>query len=259
MTSAVDCAYQVNGSGPVLFLVHGVGARGASWEKVVERLSSRCTCVSYDLRGHGDSPKPQQPITLEALVADLERLRERLGIKRAHVFGHSLGGMIAPAYAHAHPTRVRSIGLLSTAAFRSDEDASRVQGIAATIREQGPAKLVDGFVSRWFTEDFLKARPEAVELRKKQVLATDPKVFAEVFTLYSETEMAPWLQEVEVPALVLTGEQDLTCNPRLNKLMAAALPKSQLVILDKLKHGLVVESPERVAQAIGQFLDGLNS
>ncbi len=255
MTLAVDCSYLVSGSGPVLFLVHGVGGLAAGWAKVIEPLSSRYTCVAYDLRGHGDSPNVDEPITLDALVADLERLREKLGVERVHIFGHSLGGMIAPAYARKYPRRVRSVGLLSTAAFRTDEDKARVQGIAATIRAQGATDLVDSFAARWFTEEFARAQPDAIEIRKSQVLATNPKVFAEVFTLYSETEMAPWLHEVTAPTLVLTGENDVTCNPRLNKLMAAALPNSQLVILDKLKHGLIVEAPEKVAGAIGHFLN----
>lgn len=255
MTLAVDCSYHVNGSGPVLFLVHGVGGSGAGWNKVIEPLSNRYTCVAYDLRGHGTSPKVPGPITLDDLVADLEKLRQKLGVERAHVMGHSLGGMVAPAYARKYPKHVRSVGLLSTAAFRSEEDSARVRGIAANIREQGTAKLVDSFVSRWFSEEFLREHPEAVELRKQQVLATDPKVFAEVFTLYSETEMSPWLHEITVPALILTGENDLTCNPRVNRLMAAAMPNSQLVILDRLKHGLVVEAPGRLAEAIGRFLD----
>jgi 3-oxoadipate enol-lactonase len=147
--------------------------------------------------------------------------------------------------------------LISTAAFRSPEDGARVRGIAENIRAQGVEKLVDGFVSRWFTEGFLRDHPEKVEARKKQVLATDPAVFVDVFRLYAETEMASWLGQVSAPALVLTGEHDVNCSPRLNKQMAAALPNAKLVILDGLKHGLVVEDPDRIAREMQFFLENL--
>ncbi len=254
MVKPVECAYSIAGKGPPLFLVHGVGGRGQGWARVAEHLQPRYTCVTYDLRGHGASPKPPGRITLEQLVADLEALRARLGFEKIHVFGHSLGGMVAPAYARAHPGRVLTVGLLSTAAFRSEDDKTRIRGIAANLREQGAAKLVDSFVSRWFGEAFLRDHADLVDARKRQVVETDQQVFADVFQLYSETEMSPWLHEVTAPALVLTGEQDLTCNPRLNKLMAEALPNAELVILDGLKHGLVVEAPDRLAQAIDRFL-----
>jgi pimeloyl-ACP methyl ester carboxylesterase len=254
MTQAVDCAYAVEGQGPPLFLIHGVGARGQTWAPVVAQLKSSVTCITYDLRGHGDSPKPQGSIGLDELVADLEALRARLGIAQAHMFGHSLGGMIAPAYARAYPDRVLSIGLLSTAAFRTAEDSARIRGVVAALRAQGIVSLIDGFVGRWFTEPFLRDHADLVEGRKRQVLATDPELFANVFQLYAETEMGPWLHEIAAPALVLTGEHDLTCSPRLNKQIAAALPNAELVVLEGLKHGLVIEAPDRLAQAIRRFV-----
>jgi len=96
---SIDCAYSIAGKGPPILLVHGVGGNRRIWGGVIERLSSAFTCISSDLRGHGDSPKSDHPFGLDDLVADLERLRGRLGLEQAHLFGHSLGGMVAPAYA----------------------------------------------------------------------------------------------------------------------------------------------------------------
>lgn len=258
MTQSVRCSYLVAGKGPALALVHGVGARGEMWARVVDIMKPSFTCITYDLRGHGgNSPKPNGPITLDELVADLEVLRKEIGVEKMSVFGHSLGGMVAPAYARAFPDRTIAIGLLSTAAFRTAEDSARVRGVAASIRAQGVDKLVDGFVSRWFTEGFLRDHPERVHARKKQVLATDPAVFADAFQLYAETEMSPWLHAVRAPALVLTGEHDVNCSPRLNEQMAAALPNARLVIVQGLKHGLVVEAPDRIASEMQSFLASL--
>jgi 3-oxoadipate enol-lactonase len=107
---------------------------------------------------------------------------------------------------------------------------------------------------RWFTDEFAAAHPDVIEARKAQVVETDPDVFLNVFRIYAETEMGPWLHEVAAPALVLTGEHDGGCNPRLNRQIADALPNSELVILDGLKHAILIEASERVAPPVADFL-----
>ncbi len=252
--TAVDCAYSVEGEGPALFMVHGIDSRRGAWRPLTGILGRHFTCIGYDLRGHGDSPAPAPPYTLDDLVADLEALRERLGVERAHVIGHSLGGMIGPAYARAHPERVLSLGLLSTAAGRTDEDRAKVRAVIAAMEEKGIRQVLDTLVERWFTDAFLEARPDAVRARLEQVVETPAEVFLSVFRIYAETEMAPWLNEVSAPALVLTGELDGGCNPRLNRFIADELPDSELVILPGLKHSILIEAPEVVAEAVLGFL-----
>ncbi len=252
--SAVDCAYSVDGKGPPLFMVHGIGSRRATWDALVAELERDFTCIRYDLRGHGDSPVPPVPYSLDDLVADLEALRAKLDIERAHVIGHSLGGMVAPAYARAHPERVLSLGLLSTAAGRTENDCARLEGVIAIMEQNGIGSTLDSLVVRWYTDAFIAARPEAIAARKQQVVDTPAEVFLSVFRIYAGTEMAPWLHEVTAPALVLTGELDGACSPRHNCFMAETLPNAELVILDGLKHSILVEAPERVIPHLHDFL-----
>ena len=126
--SSVEVAYSIVGAGPPLYMVHGIGSRKATWEALIEDLRTDFTCVSFDLRGHGESPVPPAPYSLDELVEDLEALRQRLGHERIHLVGHSLGGQIGPAYARTHPECVETVTLLSTAAGRSSEDSAKVKG-----------------------------------------------------------------------------------------------------------------------------------
>ena len=252
--AAVDCVATIRGAGPALFLVHGIGSRRQAWDAVVDALEDSFTCISYDLRGHGDSPMPGGEFGLDELVEDLEALRARTGIDEAHIAGHSLGGMIGPAYARAHPGRVLSLGLLSTAAFRTADDAAKVQGVVRAMEENGIENTLKTLVDRWFTDEFVAAHPGKIEARIKQVVDTDPAVFMNVFRIYAETEMGPWLHEISQPCLVLTGENDGGCNPRLNRQIAAALPDSELVILERLKHSIMIEDSPLVARHLKRFL-----
>ena len=254
MNDGVDCEYAVEGNGSPIIFVHGIGATRHAWDAVISCLRERHTCISYDLRGHGVSPIPPPPYTLDHMVTDLNRLQTRLNIERAHVIGHSLGGMIGPAYARRWPDRVHTLGLLSTAAARSVEDHAKVEAVVASMEAHGISDRLPMLVSRWFTDAFIEQNPHVVELRLKQVLATDPAVFINVFHLYAETEMLPWLGEIVAPSLVLTGEFDGGCSPRLNRIMAKQIPDAVLVILDGVKHAILLEAPERVAEEIQNFL-----
>jgi pimeloyl-ACP methyl ester carboxylesterase len=250
----ISCSYTIEGQGPAVFLIHGIGARRTGFAKIAEQLKTQFTCISYDLRGHGESPLPEGRFGLDDLVDDLEELRAKLGIEVAHFAGHSLGGMIAPAYARRFPGRVLSIGLLSTAAFRTEDDKAKIKVLGDSLRELGIGNVLDTMTARWFTDAFRAAHPEIIARRARQVLDTDPDVFLNVFEIYAGTEMAPWLHEVTAPALVLTGELDGGCSPRLNRLIADALPNSELVVLDSLKHAITLEAPDRVAAVMQRFM-----
>ncbi len=251
---AARSAYSVAGDGPALFMIHGIGARRATFDGMVAGLKDRFTCITYDLRGHGLTPWDGQTFGLDDLVDDLEALRDRLGIASAHVAGHSLGGMIGPRYALRYPARVKSLGLWSTAAFRTEADSAALRGVVAAMRTQGIGPVLDTLTARWFTERFAAARPEVINGRKAQVMDTDPAVFLNVFDIYAETEMAPWLHQVTAPAQILTGQNDGGCNPRLNAVIHAALPGSTLTILPDLKHAIFIEATDRVLPPVRAFL-----
>ena len=255
MGQVIDCDFSQEGAGPPLFLIHGIGAARDAWRYLTPKLAEHFTVVSYDLRGHGSSPMPDGPFGLDDLVDDLERLRARTGIERAHFAGHSLGGMIGPAYARRHPERVLSLGLLSTAAGRTEEDSAKVRAVVRAMEERGVGQVLDTLVDRWFTDAFIAQRRDIVDRRLRQVVETDNEVFLNVFRIYAGTEMLPWLPEVAAPALVLTGENDGGCNPRLNRLIAEALPDAELVVVPEVKHALLLEAGETTAEHLIDFIE----
>jgi len=254
MSAPVQSAYSVEGAGPPLILIHGIGASRHSWDGLIGHLRADFRCVSYDLRGHGRSPSPKPPYALDDLVEDVEALRRELHIEKAHFAGHSLGGMIGPAYARRYPDRVLSLGLYSTAAFRTAEDAAKVRGVVAAMRAKGIAPVLEALKDRWFTPEFAARSPDVIARRMQQVIDTDSDVFLSVFDIYAETEMAPWIGEIRHPSLVLTGENDGGCNPRLNAQIAASMPNAELVILPALRHAILLEAPQAVASPVLDFL-----
>ncbi len=259
MAQPIRSEYSIVGTGPAVFLTHGVGARRQVWEGVVAKLAPHFQCISYDLRGHGGSEGTSAPFGLDEFVADLEALRAQLGIERAHFIGHSLGGMIVPAYARAHPERIRSLGLICTAAFRSPEAKANSANFVKKIEAEGMPGILDTMLGRWFTDEFRREHPDFVEQRKQQMLNADPRVYLETYRVFATTDTGPWLGEIEAPTLVTTGEFDPGCSPALNEKIAAALPKSELVILPHLRHSVLVEAPDLVGNLLLRFLQSVEA
>jgi len=251
----VDCHFSITGTGPPLFLTHGIGASEDAWRFMLPKLSEHFTVVTYDLRGHGRSPVSHKNFTLDELVLDLERIREKTNFKKAHFAGHSLGGMIAPAYALKFPEHTISVSLLSTVAGRSEEDSKKVWNVIYEMEKNGIEKTLKTLTNRWFTDEFIKNNPDLVDRRLKQVVNTDSEVFLNVFRIYAKTEMFPWLKNISKPCLLLTGENDTGCSPKHNQIMANEIKNSKLVILPKYKHSFLIEAPNEVAKNLIEFIN----
>ena len=254
MSTLIECEYSIEGKGPPIFLIHGIGSSRDDWRFIIPKIKNNFTVVSYDLRGHGKSPKPTTEFFLDDLVEDLEYLRKKLEIKKAYFIGHSLGGMIGPAYSLKYSKHVLALGLFSTAAGRTKEDKEKVLTVIKSMENQSVSKILPTLIDRWFTDEFIKIFPNVVERRIQQVINTDSEIFMNVFRIYANTEMSPWLHKITFPTLILTGENDGGCNPRLNKFIASKIPNSKLVILPNYKHSLLLEAPKEVAKNLIKFI-----
>ncbi len=139
--SAVDVHAVVTGraDGPVVVLSNSLGSTHRMWDAQLAALEERFRVVRYDTRGHGDSPVPGGPYSIDDLADDVVALLDRLGIARAHVVGLSLGGMTAMRLAARNPERIDRVVLLCTGAQLSPAAAWLER--AATVRANGSAAV----------------------------------------------------------------------------------------------------------------------
>lgn len=173
-------AYATSGSGPEeIVLVHGYGGDKNSWLFVQEPLAARHTVYALDLPGHGESTKDVGDGSLASLAAVVAGFLDALGIERAHLVGHSLGGAVATAVAAGIPDRVRSLTLIAPAGYGPDVNASFLRGFAeaSTRRELRPHVLKlfadEGLVTRQLVEDLLKyKRLDGAEAALRTLLPT---------------------------------------------------------------------------------------
>ena len=122
ITNGVKLSYRVYGTGFPIILIHGYGAKKEMWKPQVVEISKKFKVITFDLRGTGESDRPNIPYTMKMLAADINGLMDFLKIKKAHVIGRSFGGMIAQNFALLYPENVERLVLIATNYGRADKD-----------------------------------------------------------------------------------------------------------------------------------------
>lgn len=245
--------YELAGSGTPVTLIHGVGTWSDDWLGVIERFGGRFRTLRYDLRSHGRSGQPPGDYTADDFVADLACLLDHVGIDKTHLAGFSLGGLIAQAFALAHPDRVDRLALISTVAGRTHEERERVNARLDFIRTEPPVSYFDASASRWFTDSFRDEHPELLAEKKQVIGRMDTDRYAACYRVLAESDFADQLHQIQNRTLVMTGEFDQGSNPRMARLMHERLPNADLIILPRLRHSILLEAPDIVGGVLREF------
>jgi len=249
--------YKIQGHGEPLVLIHGVGSCLEAWDRVASLLCDRFHMLSFDLRGHGQSYRAPGPYTLEDFSNDTLALADHLGFARFHLAGFSLGGLIAQQLAITQPQRLQRLALLATVAGRTEAERERVQGRLAAMRNsQNSTQHFDASLSRWFTPAFQARHGELIASLRQRNAGNDPDCYAASYRVLAQTDLGQLIDQITVPTLVMTGEEDQGSNPRMARFMSERIADARLEILPGLRHSLLIEAPERVAQSLRAFFGG---
>jgi len=240
----------VEGQGPFVTLVHGVGANLESWDEVARRLAPTFTVVRMDLRGHGQSGRIQGECTLDDLASDVRRVWNTLGIRTTHLAGFSLGGLIAQSLALSDADRIDRLAILSAIAGRTPEERAKMSARLELLREKGIAAIIDAAEDRWFTPEFRAAHPLRVTARLAELLRNDGASYAAAYSVFATSDLGSRLHEITHPTLIVTGENDIGSNTRMARMMHEQIKGSALTILPRLRHSILVEAPEVVASLL---------
>jgi (E)-2-((N-methylformamido)methylene)succinate hydrolase len=246
--------YQVEGAGPPVMLIHGVGADASSWDAVVPALTPRFTVLRLDLRGHGRSGHVDAALSLDDFARDVADVLDVTAMPCANIVGFSLGGMIAQLMGLDYAARVNRLVLLSAVAGRTEPERARVRDRLEILRAQGVAAITGAAQDRWFTDGFIARHPELVRLRMEQLRNNHPESYAAAYTVFSTSDLGERLHAIRRPTLVATGEFDPGSNTRMARFMYKQIPRAKLSILSGLKHSVLVEAPNVVAEMLLDFL-----
>lgn len=256
-TGGLRTAYRSRGSGPALVLVHGVGLHAAVWEPQVMDFCASHRVVVYDTLGHGLSDVPPPSVSLEDYVAQLEGLLDALDITRAVVVGHSMGAIIATAFAIDHPARVGALAALCPVYDRDAE--SREAGLerAQALAQCGPAASVDVTLRRWFGDDADAEGRDKAAILRSWLADADPVGYARAYRVFvtADEALVGRLGGLAMPALFLAAGDDPNSTPQMSRRMAAETPGGRAVVLPNTRHMVPFVSPGPVNAALRALLE----
>jgi pimeloyl-ACP methyl ester carboxylesterase len=247
--------YLEAGSGPVVILLHGLGADNSSWAMTVAPLAAKFRVIAPDQIGFGRSDKPMLNYRIATLVDFLDAFMKQLGIERASLVGNSLGGFTAAAYALAHPEKVERLVLVDAAGFAlpKDFDPRILSALNASTREQAKAILALVFYNKQFLTD-----AAADGLLTRRVQANDGYTVQRFIDSIARGEdlLDGRLGGIKQPTLITWGREDqltpMWMAERFNKEIAG----SQLVVFEKCGHVPQLEKAMEFNAALIKFLSG---
>ena len=252
--------YERTGSGEPLLLITGFTISSAVFEPILPLYGERFDCITYDNRGSGRSGAPLLATSMPELAADAARLLDALGIESAHVYGLSMGGMIAQELALRFPERVRGLVLGGTTpggprALRPGlgELGALGAGTAGALREPGRPWLA----SWLFSPEFRREQPDRV----RDLLAHFDRHRAPLHgalahwwaSVYHDTVSR--LPRIQAPTLVLHGERDAMAPIGNARLLAERIPDAELRLVPEAGHAYLLERPEASFELMTDWLD----
>jgi len=249
--------YWILGDGPSVVLLHPFPAHHEFWLPVTQTLATRYRIILPDLRGHGESGVGEGSATMEKHAADLARVMDDAGVDRAPLIGVSIGGYVLFEFCRRHRGRVSALVLCNTKAPADNAEAraGRLQA-AQDVLERGTEPFLQSLVTRLLGKTTQETRPDLVEGTLRMMRQMSPEDIAQVQRGMAERpDSVETLKTINVPTLLVTGDEDLMTGVNEAELMRRHIAGSQLRVIPKAGHYSPWEQPEEAARLLRQFLD----
>lgn len=249
--------YEIQGDGPPVILLHPFPAHHEFWLPVIPALESRYRLILPDLRGHGESEIGQGPALMAKHAADIARIMDAAGIGRAAFIVCSIGGYIVFEFLRRFRSRVSALALCDTRPQpdTSEARANRLKNADAVL-EQGTEQFLKSMVPKLFGSTTVSSRPDIVEGALQMMRKMSPEDVSLVLRGMGERpDSVPDLKYINLPTLIVMGEEDVLATGSDGELMRQNIPGSRLKMIPKAGHYAPWERPEAVGPLLRQFLD----
>lgn len=254
-----EIVYWTLGDGPPVVLLHPFPVNHEFWLPVAEALGTRYRVILPDLRGHGDSGVGEGPATMEKHAADIARVMDDADMGRAPLVGVSIGGYILFEFWRKHRGRVAALALCNTKAPADGPEArgARLQA-ANDVLERGTEPFFEGMILKVLAKTTREMRPDLVDGAMRMMKKMSPEDVAQVQRgMASRRDSVETLKTINVPVLLVTGDEDMMTGVNEADLMRQHISGSQMKVIPKAGHYSPWEQPDEASRLLRQFLDGV--
>ncbi len=244
--NGINQAYTRHGKGTPLVLIHGFPLDSTSWNEIVPLLKDQFDILLPDLRGFGQSTTVDSQYTISDMADDVAGLLDHLGIEKAAITGHSMGGYVALAFAKKYPNRVSGLGLISSQA--AGDPPERKEGrykTAADVAEKGVGVVVEAMTPKLSADARVQAFVRSViEKQSKSGVIGALKAMAE------REDLVSILSSFDFPVVLIHGDADALIPVDRAKEIKTAIPSAELVELEQAGHMPMMEFANETAKGL---------
>ena len=273
--NGIKICYEIHGKGYPIILVHGFGNKKEHWRAQVGDLSNYFKVIRFDNRGAGKSERPDGPYSMELYADDINALIDYLEIEKAHIIGHSLGGMIVQNFILKYPHRTSKVILINTLSGITLPGVPNEKGIemyrknAITSLKELMKDPINKFLEgakRSYSRSFWKLMVEnpkkkfhgiwSVEdlVQEKLNNPTTVKDINNQVEALKTHNVYERLPSIKNEVLILAAEKDKTCTTTMNEKAHELIPYSKLIVIEKAAHQSILEKAPEVNKLIIDFL-----
>jgi len=257
--NGIEIYYEVTGSGPPLTLIMGLGCSTRQWEWIVPVLADSFRIITYDNRGVGRTSKPDMEYTTDLFAEDTCALLNTLGIEKTHIFGVSVGGMIAQKFALKYPDIVDHLVLGCTMPnFYHLPPTTEVLQRMQESQLLPPEESVEVIMRLFLSEHFFAEKPDPAAKLKEMMLAEKkeqgPDAFLRQLGAAMNHDTQDEVKNIKVPTLVITGDLDPIAPVENSRFLAEQISNSTLAEIPGVYHAFWIERFEEACEIIKKFL-----
>ena len=259
LNNGLTVAYDEVGSGNPFVLLHGFPHNRSLWAPQTSALVEHGRCIAPDLRGFGESGR-EGPYSMDQYAEDVVSLLRNLGIERAVIGGLSMGGYIAMALWRLRPQMVRALVLADTRpGADSPETRDKRSDLMAVAKTEGPAAVANAQIAGMVGASTRAQNPALVD-GLHQMLAAAPVegIVGALQAMMNRPDSTHLLPTIDVPTLIVVGEEDSLTPVKESRAMHAAIPGSRLEIIPGAGHVSNLEKPAAFNHVLSEFLSALN-
>jgi len=255
----LNMEYYVEGSGPPLLMIMGLGGQSSSWgEPLLEGLQKQFTTIRFSNRGTGATDKPSGGFTVPQMAEDAAGLMRAIGVEKAHVFGISMGGMIAQELVLNHPQQVQGLVLGCTNCGPGHSIAVAAQTIAqfGQVMQLPVQERIQRYWEITVTPEFMEERSDFLRRIIELGMATPTPIetFGMQFGAVQSFDTYDRLPQIKSPTLILQGDHDILIPAENAEILHARIPGSQVRIIGGTGHCFFWEEPAEVVEEVVGFL-----
>jgi 3-oxoadipate enol-lactonase len=259
----INMYYESYGRGEPFILISGNGGESSQWKDLISVFSKEYQVITFDNRGAGRTDKPDIPYSIQMMANDTIEMMNVLGIKKAHILGASMGGMIAQNIAFLYPDRVKSLILAATMMKVSSRAQYACNQAIKNVQDGSDPEALASYSLAWSFPEEVFEKPEAIEMIKNSMLTMLNKQnipgFKRQNDAASEFNSSSWISEITTPTLVIGGEGDIVLPPKYSgQELATAIPGSKFVSLSG-GHMAYLLSAEAFQKHVIDFLASLKN